>query len=99
MLKMMLINLMLLMSVQREYGMPLKQIDFENITNRESDYIAVEVVKSESDGIHGGYDEYGYIAYNADVPQGEKVISFVLYNSENQECDDILYVIDNGQIR
>ena len=99
MLKMLLLNLALLMSVQKEYGMPLKQIDFRDITERQPDYLSVEMVVSESNGTGGGYDEHGYIAYNAVVPQGDTVMSFVVYNPSNQECDDILYVIDNGEIR
>ena len=99
MIKIMLINLMLLMSIHRETGMPMKQVAFEDITSRDSDYIAVEIVESRADGIRGGYDTNGYIAYNTYVPKGEKVISFMVYSPESQECDDILYVIDNGRIR
>lgn len=64
-------------------------------------YIVVGKVYSISDGTgHGWYStktkgaKY-IIGYNKRVPKGKCVLSYVIWNPESNECDDILYVVDN----
>ena len=68
-------------------------------------YIVVEKFVSVSDGT--GYGWYGtgtkgayYITgYNKRVPRGRKVTSYLIWNPKTNECDDILYVVDNKMYR
>lgn len=68
-------------------------------------YIIVEKVVSVSDGT--GYGWYStktkgtryIIGYNKRVPKGKLVTSYVIWNPRSNECDDILYVIDNQKVR
>lgn len=68
-------------------------------------YILVEKVVSVSDGT--GYGWYStktkgtnyIIGYNKKVPKGKKVTSYVIYSPHSNECDDILYVVDNQKVR
>ena len=68
-------------------------------------YIIVEKVVSKSDGTGNGWystktkgTNY-IIAYNKRVPKGRKVTSYVIWNPGSNECDDILYVVDNKRWR
>ena len=68
-------------------------------------YIVVEKVVSVSDGT--GYGWYStktkgtnyIIGYNKRVPKGKRVTSYVIWNPKSNECDDILYVVDNKKFR
>lgn len=67
-------------------------------------YVVVEKVVSTGNGTkHGWYktaDGNRYIiGYNRKVPKGKKVTSYVIWNPENNECDDVTYVVDNGKVR
>jgi len=93
----------------------IKLIDTNNSTDKQAwkiidhrkgkNYIVVEKVVSVSDGT--GYGWYStktkgtnyIIGYNKKVPKGRKVTSYVIWNPANNECDDILYVIDNKAFR
>lgn len=89
--------------VSQEYNLPIRyieELDWDSIENRTPDELLVEVVESTSDGEHYGTDSYGYIlAYNVNVPQGEHVTSYIIYNPYTTQYDDIIAVIDNGKIR
>jgi len=69
------------------------------------DYIVVEKVVSKSDGT--GYGWYStktkgtnyIIGYNKRVKKGKRVTSYVIWNPKTNECDDILYVVDNKRVR
>lgn len=69
------------------------------------DYIVVEKVVSKSDGT--GYGWYStktkgtnyIIGYNKKVKKGKKVTSYVIWSPLTNECDDILYVVDNKKVR
>ena len=68
-------------------------------------YIIVEKVVSKSDGTGNGWystktkgTNY-IIAYNKRVPKGKKVTSYVIWNPKSNECDDVLYVVDNKRWR
>ena len=61
--------------------------------------VLVEVFTSTSAGDHGYTADGYYIAYNKEVPKGKKVTSYVIYNPDNNYTDDVVAVIDNGEIR
>ena len=59
------------------------------------DTLCVEYVISHSLGDDGGMTTNGsYIGYNARVPKGKRVVSYVIWN-----YDDIVAVYDNGKMR
>lgn len=68
-------------------------------------YIVVEKVISVSDGTdHGWYSTKTkgtnyIIGYNKRIPKGKKVISYVIWSPYSNECDEILYVVDNQRVR
>lgn len=69
------------------------------------DYVIVEKVVSVSDGkTHGWYStktkgsKY-IIGYNKKVKKGKKVVSYVIWNPNSNECDDVLWVVDNQKYR
>lgn len=62
-------------------------------------YIVVEQVVSYSYGNYG-FDKDGYyIAYNKKVRKGKQVTSYIIYDCNSNEPDEILYVVDNNQYR
>lgn len=69
------------------------------------DYIVVEKVVSVSDGKkHGRYSTKTkgtnyIIGYNKNVPKGKKVTSYVIWSPYSNECDDVLWVVDNHRYR
>ena len=79
---------------------------WRTINNRAwKSYIVVEKIISESNG-----DGYGWykiegtareflIGYNSKIKKGEMVTSYVIWNPETDECDDVLYVVDNAKYR
>ena len=79
---------------------------WRTINNRKwKSYIVVEKIISESNG-----DGYGWykikgtareflIGYNSKIDKGEMVTSYVIWNPETDECDDVLYVVDNAKYR
>lgn len=89
--------------IVEEYDLPVRYIeeyDPEIVENRTDDYLLIEIVESVSDGNYYGTDTEGYIlVYNKDVPAGEHVTSYVVYNPYTQYCDDVVAVVDNGMKR
>lgn len=77
------------------------EYDFEVMESREGKNIVyIEVIESISDGNkYGVIDGQWIIAYNTEVPKGEKVTSYSIYNPYTNYCDDVVAVIDNGMIR
>ena len=75
--------------------------DDEVMSNRaNTNVIYVEKCISYSEGGRYGYTEKGeYVTYNVDVPKGEKVESYFVYNPYTNYCDDILVAIDNQLMR
>lgn len=71
---------------------------YEQITSREG-VILVEVVRTVSDGEHGFTRDGYYVSYNESVEPGENVTSYLIYNPENNAEDDVVAVVDNGNIR
>ena len=73
----------------------------ETICNRaDTGKIYVEIFVSYSNGGNWGENEEGWgVAYNTDVPKGEKVISYIIYNPNTNYIDDAIAVVDNGKIR
>ena len=79
---------------------------WSTIINRKwKSYIVVEKIISESNG-----DGYGWykikgtarellIGYNSKIKKGEMVTSYVIWNPDTDECDDVLYVVDNAKYR
>lgn len=69
------------------------------------DYIVVEKVVSVSDGKrHGWYSTKTrgtryIIGYNKSVAKGKKVTSYVIWSPYSNECDDVLWVVDNHTYR
>ena len=62
--------------------------------------VYVEIIKSKSNGDKSGRTKEGYyIAYNKKVKKGKKVVSYCLYNPNNNYCDDVIAVVDNKMIR
>lgn len=68
-------------------------------------YIVVEKVVSVSNGKnHGWYStktkgtKY-IIGYNKNVAKGKKVTSYVIWSPYSNECDDVLWVVDNHMYR
>jgi hypothetical protein len=72
---------------------------------KNKNYIVVEKIVSVSDGT--GYGWYStktkgtnyIIGYNKQVPKGKKVTSYVIYDPNSNEPDEILWVIDNRTYR
>lgn len=67
-------------------------------------YVVVEKIISKSfGGSHGTYrtpDRNSYIiGYNKNVPKGTKVVSYIIWSGESNECDDVYAVVDNGSYR
>lgn len=68
-------------------------------------YIVVEKIVSRSDGT--GYGWYStktkgsnyIIAYNKKVPKGKLVTSYIIWNPNSNECDNVLWVVDNYKFR
>ena len=95
-------NTALVEDVAQDYGLPIVYTvvegdDWGVVDNRTDDELIVQVVESTSYGGGYGEDPQGYvIAYNVDVPQGEHVTSYIIYNPYTQVCDDVVAVIDNG---
>lgn len=64
-------------------------------------YIVVEKIVSVSDGSGHGWYSTGtkgsryIIGYNKKIPKGRKVTSYVIWNPGSNECDDVLFVVDN----
>lgn len=79
---------------------------WRTINNRKwKSYIVVEKIISESNGdgcgwykIKGTAREF-LIGYNSKIDKGEMVTSYVIWNPETDECDDVLYVVDNAKYR
>lgn len=70
--------------------------------------IIVDVVKSKSTGKKDKRNNryYGKILgsryrcwYNKKVVKGKMVTQYAIYNPYNNECDDVMAVVDNGMIR
>ena len=61
--------------------------------------VYVEIVKSESIGNYGVLENGSIIAYNKEIPIGQKVTSYCIYNPQNNYCDDVVAVVDNQMIR
>lgn len=98
-------NTALVEDVAQDYGLPIVYTVVENddwrvVDNRTDDELIVQVVESTSYGGRYGEDPQGYvIAYNVDVPQGDQVTSYIIYNPYSQAYDDVVAVVDNGMIR
>lgn len=93
----------------------IKLIDENNMTDEKfwrvldnrkgKPYIVVSKVLSVSDGT--GYGWYStktkgtnyIIGYNKKIPKGKRVRSYVIWNPNSNECDDILYVVDSLKYR
>lgn len=101
-------------TIQTEYGnRPIRFVDgngneerFWNVvSSRENkEYIVVEKTISTGNGTdHGWYETVDgnryIIGYNAEVEVGKQTVSYIIWNPESNECDDIAHVIDNGSIR
>ena len=101
-------------TVRTEYGnRPIRFVDgngseekFWNVvSSRENEeYIVVEKTISTGDGTdHGWYETVDgnryIIGYNSEVDAGKQIVSYIIWNPETNECDDIAYVIDNEMIR
>lgn len=70
----------------------------KDITERNGK-VLVEVIDTESHGEYG-LDENGcYVSYNKTVPVGKYVTSYIIYNPETNGIDDVVAVVDNGEIR
>lgn len=84
-----------------------KDKDFWKIVDHRKgkNYIVVEKVVSVSDGkTHGWYSTKTkgtnyIIGYNKNVPKGKKVTSYVIWSPYSNECDDVLWVVDNHMYR
>ena len=78
---------------------------WEIILHRKNkDYVVVEKVVSVGDGTdHGWYDtESGghyIIGYNKTTRSGRKVVSYIIWNPENNQVDDVAYVVDHKKVR
>lgn len=96
-------NMDLVEQVSQEYNLPIRyieELDWDSIESRTPNELIVEVVESTSVGDYYGTDTYGYtLAYNLDVPSGEHVTSYIVYNPYTTQYDDIIAVIDNGMRR
>lgn len=92
----------------KPYHKPIKLISGNSRKNtslilhrKNKNYILVEKVISRSSGKNFGYtlkDNY-YIAYNKKVKKGTKVISYIIYNFNSNEPDEILFVVDCNRYR
>ena len=77
-----------------------KQADYIVLHRKNRPYIVVEKLVTTSNGKKGGYDKHGcYTAYNKKVKKGKKVTTYIIYNPKSNECDDILWVVDNQMYR
>lgn len=92
----------------KQYHKPIKVISGYSKKNsyilshrKGKKYILVEKVISRSAGKDFGYEIDGdyHIAYNKNVKKGKKVVSYIIYNFNSNEPDEILFVVDNGKYR
>ena len=80
------------------------QVEFvRNATEQELTHrngkVLIEIIDSKSDGKSGTTEDGYYIAYNKTVPVGEYVTSYIIYNPDTDYVDDVVAVVDNGEIR
>lgn len=96
-------DLQIVGQIAEEYDLPVRYIEEYNpeiVESRTDDYLLIEIVESVSDGNYYGTDTEGYIlVYNKDVPAGEHVTSYIVYNPYTQYCDDAVAIVDNGMRR
>ncbi len=88
--------------IAAEYDLPVAYIEEYNpeiVENRTDDALLVEITESVSDGGGYGHDSWGLVYYNRDVPKGERVTSYIVYNPYTQYGDDVVAVVDNGMKR
>ena len=83
-----------------------KEDDFwKAISHRKNkSYVVVEKTISTGDGTkHGWYttaDGNKYIiGYNKKVSKGKRIVSYIIWNPESNECDTVDYVVDNSKAR
>lgn len=75
--------------------------DYDSIPKDRKDCgkVYVERIVSTSSGDHGTTADDYYIAYNKDVPKGETVVSYAVFNPYTNYCDDVVQVFDNNMSR
>ena len=92
----------------KPYKKPIKLVSGHNkktdriiLHRKNKKYIIVEKTISISTGKDFGYeiDGHYHIAYNKRVKKNKKVISYIIYSPFSNECDEILYVVDNNTYR
>lgn len=92
----------------KPYKKPIKLVSKHNkktdriiLHRKNKKYIVVEKTISISTGKDFGYEIDGHyrIAYNKRVKKNKKVISYIIYSPTSNECDEILYVVDNNTYR
>ena len=89
--------------VERNYpGYDIVITDYDSIPEDRVSETKIYVEKSESvsSGNAYGYSDDGYyIVYNCPVEKGKTVISYCIYNPHTNYIDDVVAVVDNGEIR
>ena len=92
----------------KQYNRPIKLISEHSKKNsyiishrKGKKYILVERVLSRSTGKDFGYELDGgyHIAYNKKVKKDKLVTSYIIYDFNSNEPDEILYVVDNNRYR
>jgi len=92
----------------KQYNRPIKLISGHSKKNsyiishrKGKKYILVERVLSRSTGKDFGYELDGgyHIAYNKKVKKDKLVTSYIIYDFNSNEPDEILYVVDNNRYR